>query len=136
MHRLRTALSFALDTVACVLLATVAATAGAGSATLEDAIDNLQDEQALIAEIFAELKAQKLAAENVGCTAGRFDGDWRNLAGARTVPFECQLGKRKLSIQGAVHVYDDSGTELGLDDQASRGRATEFRQTDIKWNWK
>jgi hypothetical protein len=122
-------------TLAGLLLGSAAAVAGAGSATLEDVIDTLQDEQKLITEIFAELKAQKLAAENVGCTAGRFDGDWRNLAGARTVPFDCQVGKRRLEVQGTLHVYDDGGTELGLDDAASRERAVEIRQADITWKW-
>jgi hypothetical protein len=120
---------------ACSLLGIAVAVAGVGSTTLDDIIDQLQDEQALIAEILAELKTQNIKTEDVNCAAGRFDDDWRNLAGARTVPFECQVGKRKLSIQGKLHVYDDNGTELDLNAKASRETGIEFKQADITWKW-
>ena len=122
-------------TLVCSTIGIGLAAAGAGSATLEDVIDHLQDNEKLVSEILAELKAQKLQAENVGCDAGRFDGDWRNLAGARTVPFECRVGKRKLTVNGTVHVYDDDGIELDRKAAESRERAIEFKQADITWKW-
>ena len=62
-------------------------------------------------------------------------GQWRYLGGARAVPYECQVGKRKLNIEGTVHVYDDNGTELDRKDEKSLERGTEIRQADITWKW-
>ena len=79
-----------------------------GSTTLDDVIEQLQDQEKLTAEIFAELKAQNLKAEEVICVGSRFGGQWRNLGGARAVPYECEIGKKKLAIEGTVHIYDAS----------------------------
>jgi hypothetical protein len=125
-----------LATLACSLLGFGAAIAdGLGSATIEDVLDQLQDNQTLIAEILAELRAQNLQAEKVGCVAFRLSGQWRYLGGARAVPYECQVGKRKLNIEGTVHVYDDNGTELDRKAEKSFERGTEIRQADITWKW-
>jgi hypothetical protein len=125
-----------LATLACSLLGFGAAIAdGLGSATIEDVLDQMQDNQTLIAEILAELKTQNLQAEKVGCVAFRLSGQWRNLGGSRAVPYECQVGKRKLNIEGTVHVYDGNGTELDRKDEKSFERGTEIKQTDITWKW-
>ena len=125
-----------LATLACSLLGIGLAIAqGGGTASLEDVIEQLQDNQTLISEILAELRTQNLRAEDVGCIGYRLSGQWRNLGGARAVPYECEVGKRKLNIEGTVHVYDDNGTELDRNDEKSFERGTEIRQADITWKW-
>ncbi len=125
-----------LATLACSLLGIGSAIAqGGGTATLEDVLEQLQDNQMLISEILAELRTQNLRAEDVGCIGYRLSGHWRNLGGARAVPYECEVGKRKLNIEGTVHVYDDNGTELDRNDEKSFERGTEIRQADITWKW-
>jgi hypothetical protein len=125
-----------LATLACSLLGVGSAIAqGGGTASLEDVLDQFQDNQTLISEILAELRTQNLRAEDVGCIAYRVSGQWRYLGGARAVPYECEVGKRRLNIEGTVHVYDDNGTELDQKDEKSFERGTEIRQADITWKW-
>lgn len=125
-----------LATLACSLLGIGSAIAdGGGSTTLDDVIEQLQDNQTLISEILAELRTQNLQAEDVVCIGYRLSGQWRNLGGARAVPYECEVGKRKLNIEGSVHVYDDAGTELDKKDEKSFERGTELKQADITWKW-
>ncbi|MCZ7595488.1 MAG: hypothetical protein M5U16_11740 [Hyphomicrobium sp.] len=123
-------------TLVCSLFGVGSACAdGGGSITLEEVIDQLQDNQALVNEVLAELKVQKLKAEELNCVGFRFGGYWLNLGGARAVPYECEIGNKKLNIDGTVHVYDDDGTELDRTDKKSFERATEYRQADITWRW-
>jgi hypothetical protein len=121
--------------VCCLFGAGAACADGGGSITLDEVIDQLQDNQALLNEVLAELKAQKLKAEEVNCVGFRFGGYWLNIGGARAVPYECEIGTKKLNIEGTVHVYDDNGTELDRKDKKSFERATEVRQADITWKW-
>jgi hypothetical protein len=134
MYRLRTALRLALGSVAFILLDIGAAWAP-GSITIDEVMEQLQDEQRLVAEIFAELKSQKLKAQEVLCVGFSFSGQWRELGGARAVPYECVVGTKRLAIEGAVHIYDDAGKELEMSDEASQARAVEYRQADINWKW-
>lgn len=134
MHGLSTALRRALGTLGLIVIGSSAAWAP-GSTTLDDVIEQLQDEQKLVAEILAELKTQNLKAEEVICVGSRFGGQWRNLGGARAVPYECEIGKKKLAIAGRVHIYDDAGKELDMNEDASFEHAAEYRQADITWKW-
>jgi hypothetical protein len=120
----------------CSLLGVASARAdGGGTIALDEVIDQLQDNEKLVAEVLAELKTQNLKAEDVVCVGFRFGGYWRNLGGARAVPYECAIGKRKLNIEGTLHVYDDNGTELDRKDEKSFESATELKQADITWKW-
>ena len=134
MHGLSTALRLALGALVFIVIGSSAAWAP-GSITLDEVIEQLQDEQKLVAEILAELKTQNLKAEEVICVGSRFGGQWRNLGGARAVPYECEIGKKKLAIEGTVHIYDDAGKELDMNEDASFEQAAEYRQADITWKW-
>jgi hypothetical protein len=134
MHGLSTALRRALGTLVFIVIRSSAAWAP-GSITLDEVIEQLQDQEKLTAEIFAELKAQNLKAEEVICVGSRFGGQWRNLGGARAVPYDCEIGKKKLAIEGTVHIYDDGGKELDMNEDASFEHAAEYRQADIAWKW-
>ena len=135
MRRSRSALRMALGVLVITMARSDAARAGGGTITLDELMDQLQDNQTLISEIFTQLKAQQLKAESIICVGYRFSGQWLNLGGARAVPYECEVGKRKLNIEGSVHVYDDAGTELDLKDEKSFERATEYGQADLTWKW-
>ena len=106
-----------------------------GSITLDEVMEQLKDNQTLISEIDAALKVENLKAENVICSGARFGGHWTNLGGARAVPYECELGKRKLNIEGTVHLYDAAGAEIDMDDEKAPERAVDYKQTDLKWTW-
>ena len=122
-------------TLAWLMLDIVAAHAP-GSISLDEVMDQLKGEQKLVAEVTRTLAAEGLKAETVICTGARFGGHWVILGGARGVPYECEIGKRTLAIDGKIHLYDKDGKELDMDAEGSPENAVEHKQTDISWSWK
>jgi hypothetical protein len=119
-----------------VFLLTAIGTAEAGgSISLTDLMDRLKDNEKLIAEINAELKAQKLEAASVICTGDRFGGHWTELGGVRVVPYDCDIGARRLNIDGKLHLYDVKGAEIDASDENAPKLAFDYKETDIKWKW-
>ena len=119
-----------------VLLATFGTAQAGGSISLVDLMDRLKGNDKLMAEINAELQAQKLEAESVICDGDRFGGNWTELGGARVIPYECEIGTRKLNIDGTLHLYDAKGAEVDQKDKDAPERATDYKETDLKWAWK
>jgi hypothetical protein len=117
-----------------LLTACTAAQAG-GSIPLSDVMDQLKDNDVLIAAIDAELKAQNVEAASVICDGARFGGHWTELGGARSVPYECEIGKRTLKIDGTVHLYDQNSAEIDASDEKAPERAFTYKETDLKWKW-
>jgi hypothetical protein len=135
MQRLPSILRLTAGTFAWLMIAVSAAHAP-GSISLDEVMGQFKGEAKLIAEITDALSSQKLKAEDVTCSGARFGGHWVNLGGARGVPYECEIGKKALSIDGKIHIYDGSAKELDMDDDASPEKATEYKQSDITWSWK
>ena len=117
------------------LLAAMGAAEAGGSISLTDLLDRLKDNDKLVAEINAELKAQKLDAESVIFTGDRFGGHWTELGGVRVVPYDCDIGARKLNIDGKLHLYDEKGAEIDASDENAPERAFDYKETDITWKW-
>ena len=134
MHR-TPPLKILAGTLAWLMLG-IAAAHAPGSISLDEVMDQLKGEQKLIAEITGALAAEGLKADKVICTGARFGGHWVKLGGARGVPYECEIGKRALTIDGKIHLYDKDGKELDMDAEGSPETAVEYKQTDISWTWK
>lgn len=107
-----------------------------GSITLDEVMDQLKDDTKLIGEITTELKAQGVAADSIICVGARFGGHWEELGGARSLPYECQIGTKTLAIDGTMKLYDDRGNEIDMNDENAPTRAFDYKQTDLKWSWK
>jgi hypothetical protein len=107
-----------------------------GSINLEDVLDQLKDNEKLVGEVTAELKAQGLTAGSVICVGARFGGHWAELGGARSVPYECEIGKKTLNIEGTVKLYDEAGKEIDMSDEKAPERAFNYKETDLSWKWK
>jgi hypothetical protein len=135
MHTLNAALRLVLATTVFMVLGVGAAWAP-GSISLDEVMQHLKENEKLIAEINAELKTQNLEAPKVICVGSRFGGKWTDLGGARAVPYECEVGTRKLDIAGTVHIYDKDGKELDEEDDKSPERAVDYTEKDITWTWK
>ena len=134
MFQLQRALRVTFGTMAFMLLGATAAWAP-GSITLDEVLDQLKDTEKLVAEINAELKAQNLSAENTICVGARFGGHWIELGGARSIPYECEIGKKKLNIDGTLVLYDQQGNEIDMSDEKAPERAFDYKQTDLTWTW-
>ncbi|MFN3626121.1 MAG: hypothetical protein ACK4TP_18965 [Hyphomicrobium sp.] len=124
-----------LGTAAFVLFGASAAWAE-GSITLDEVMEQLKDDQKLIGEINAELKAQGLAADSIICIGARFGGHWAELGGARSLPYECEIGKKTLNIDGTVQLYDERGNAIDMSDEQAPERAFDYKQSDLTWTWK
>jgi hypothetical protein len=126
-------LKMALGLLFCLAVAGPAQ--AGGSIPLNEVMDHLKDNDKLIAEINAELEAQKLAATSVICGGSRFGGHWEELGGARAVPYDCEIGSRKLNIDGTIHLYDEKGAEIDMNDENAPKRAFDYKEKDVTWKW-
>jgi len=134
MHALNVGLRLVCGTIIFMMLGIGAAWAP-GSIPLDEVMGQLKENEKLIAEINAELKSQNLEAPKVICVGSRFGGKWTDLGGARAVPYECEVGTRKLNIAGTVHIYDKDGKELDEEDDKSPELAVDYTEKDITWTW-
>lgn len=106
-----------------------------GSIALPEVMQLLETEERLIADIEAALDEQDLEADDITCTGARFGNQWRELGGARAIPFLCTIGNRELKIEGTLRLLDGDGRTLDINDPAAPERATNFEQTDLHWSW-
>lgn len=116
----------------------IAATSSAwapGTIALDEVMQQLADDEKLIGEIEAQLAAQDVDAGEVICVGARFGGHWKELGGARSVPYACEVGKKKLSIEGRVHLFDQNNNEIDMSDEDAPARAFDYTQTDLTWSW-
>jgi hypothetical protein len=134
MHTFEAGLRLALGTIVFMMLGSSAAWAP-GSINLDEVMEHLKGNDKLLSEITAELKAQNLKADSIICVGARFGGKWTELGGARGVPYDCEIGKRKLNIDGTVLIYDKDGKELDMEDDASPERAVEYKEKVTTWKW-
>ncbi len=120
---------------AAFLAAGVTAAWAPGTISLADVMDQLKDTAKLTGEIESELKSAGIKADSVICVGARFGGHWSELGGARSIPYECDIGKKKLKIDGTLKLYDERGNEIDMSDEKAPERAFDYKQTDLTWTW-
>jgi hypothetical protein len=54
----------------------------------------------------------------------------------RVVPYECEIGARKLNIDGTLHLYDANGAEIDEKDKNAPKLAFDYKEMDLTWTWK
>jgi hypothetical protein len=124
-----------------LILATIVAIIGwsaaqaGGSIGLGEVMEQLKDNGALIAELDAELKKQHLEAKDVACIGSRFGHHWTHLGGARSIPFECEIGARKIEIDGELQLYDKDGKKLDFEGADTPEKAVSYKATNLQWSW-
>ena len=106
-----------------------------GSLGLDEVLEAVKTSSTLVAEIRAELDQNSLKADGVVCVGSRFGNQWNYLGGARAAPYECEIGKRTLSIEADQLFFDAKGKSLGDIDKASPKRAKTFKESNFKWTW-
>jgi len=109
---------------------------GGGSLGLDDVLDAVKTDARLTAEINDELKKNDLKAEAVICTGFRHGNQWTELSGARASPYECDIGKRSLTIEAGRVYLDAKGKPLGDMKKANKKRADSFKESNFRWTWK
>lgn len=106
-----------------------------GSLGLEEVLTAVAKAQKVVAEINAELEKNSVKAADVICTAARHGNHWKFLGGGRAAPYECEIGKRSISIDADRIYFDSKGKSLGDLDKADPKRAKTFREDNFRWTW-
>lgn len=121
--------------LALVLCLPCAPAQAGGSLGLDEVLAAVAGEPKLVNEIQAELGKNNLKAADVICTGGRFGNQWKYLGGGRAAPYECDIGKRSISIEADQAFFDPNGKPLGDLEKASPRRAKTFKESNFRWSW-
>jgi hypothetical protein len=106
-----------------------------GSLGLDEVLTAVAKAPKLVAEIQAELDKNNLKVTNVTCIAARHGNHWKYLGGGRAAPYECEIGKRTISIEADRVYFDTNGKSLGDLDKADPKRAKTFQESNFRWTW-
>ena len=106
-----------------------------GSLGLDEVLVAVSKSPNLVAEIQAELGKNNLKAENVICSGARHGNQWTYLGGGRAAPYDCDIGKRSITIEADRVYFDAHGKSLGDVDKADPKRAKTFREDNFRWTW-
>ena len=106
-----------------------------GSLGLDEVLTTVAKAPKLVAEIQAELDKNNLKAPGVTCIAARHGNQWKYLGGGRAAPYECEIGKRSITIEADRVYFDPGGKSLGNLDKADPKRAKTFREDNFRWEW-
>ena len=117
-----------------IALAAPQAWAG-GSLGLDEVLAAVAKEPKLVAEIKAEFDKNNLKPADVICTAARHGNQWKYLGGGRAAPYDCEIGKRAISIDADRIYFDPNGKPLGDVEHADPKRAKTFRESNFRWTW-
>ena len=123
---------------ALALIASIAIAAPAcagGSLPLEEVLTAVAKASKLVAEITAELDKNSLKAAGVICSGARHGNQWKYLGGGRAAPYECEIGKRSITIEADRIYFDLKGKSLGNFEKADPKRAKTFQESNFKWTW-
>jgi hypothetical protein len=119
-------------------LASVIAAAPAhagGSLGLDEVLVAVSKSPNLVAEIQTELNKNNLKAPDVICSGARHGNQWTYLGGGRAAPYDCDIGKRSITIEADRVYFDARGKSLGDVDKADPKRAKTFREDNFRWTW-
>lgn len=117
-----------------ILLSAPPAWAG-GSLGLDEVLAAVAKEPKLTREIMVELHKNELKPGDVICTAARHGNHWKYLGGGRAAPYECEIGKRTITIEADRVYFDAKGKPLGDVEHADPQRAKTFRESNFRWTW-
>jgi hypothetical protein len=106
-----------------------------GSLPLEEVLTAVAKAPKLVAEIQAELDKNGLKAAGVICGGARHGNIWKYLGGGRAAPYECEIGKRSITIEADRVYFDAKGKLLGNFEKADTKRAKTFKEDNFRWNW-
>ena len=123
---------------ALALIASIAFTAPAcagGSLPLQEVLTAVAKAPNLVAEIEAELDKNSLKVAGVICVAARHGNQWKYLGARRAAPYECEIGKRSITIDADSIYFDPKGKSLGNLDKADPKRAKTIKEDNFRWKW-
>jgi hypothetical protein len=116
-------------------IAFVAPVYAGGSLPLSEVLTAVAKAPKVVAEIQVELDKNDLKVADVICTATRHGNIWKYLGGGRAAPYECEIGKRSITIEADRVYFDPKGKPLGNFEKADTKRAKTFKEDNFRWKW-
>ena len=118
------------------LLLSATPTLAGGSLSLDEVQTIARQNPQLASEITAALRSEKITTP-VTCTGARFGNHWTHLGGARTLPFECEIGRKKLTIEGTIDFLDEHNVPIqgGIENPNVFRQARHVRERNLTWRW-
>jgi hypothetical protein len=116
-------------------LASAAVAHAEGTLGLDEVLAAVAKAPKLVTEIQTELARTNLKAADVTCIGARHGNHWTYLGGGRAAPYECEIGKRTVSIEADRIYFDARGKSLGDLDKADPKRAKTFQESNFRWTW-
>ena len=111
----------------------VAPASAEGSLGLDEVLTAVAKAPKLVAEIQVELDKNSLKAPDITCIAARHGNQWKYLGGGRAAPYECEIGRRSITIEADRVYFDPKGKSLGDLDKADPKRAKTFHEDNFRW---
>ena len=121
--------------LAAAMLAAAGPAWAGGSLGLDEVLTAVAGAPRLVTEIRAELAKNNLKSADITCFAARHGNQWTYLGGGRAAPYECDIGKRSLTIDADRVYFDARGRSLGGLEKADPKRAKTFRESNFRWTW-
>ena len=87
------------------------------------------------AQLEAIVKAENANPEELICTGVRLGNEWTELGGTRVMPFECEIGKKTVTIDGVVEFLDAKGkviAKLGGEGKLEPTKATYKKAREVR----
>lgn len=66
------------------------------------------------AQLDAIVKEENANPDDLICTGVRLGNQWPELGGMRVMPFECEIGKKTVTIAGTVQFLDAKGKVIAM----------------------
>jgi hypothetical protein len=114
-------------------LALTPAAAG-GSVSFEDVMAAVAGTP-VAAELDAIVKAENANPEELVCSGVRLGNQWTELGGTRVMPFECEIGKKTVTIDGVVEFLDAKGkviARVGGEDDSEPSKAAYKKAREVR----
>jgi hypothetical protein len=106
-----------------------------GSLSLDEMMTLIDKSPHLKREVTDAVAKAKVKADEIGCDARRFPGQWRNLGGERAPPYVCKIGDKWLEVHATVRVTGRGGKSFENITREAMKSATTVTETNPMWKW-
>jgi len=107
-----------------------------GSLFLDDITPLISKSPQLKREVDAALVKVGKKAENITCSGMRFPGQWKELGGARTAPYTCEIGDQTLEIRARTRITGRKGKVYEAITPDAMKSADTITEDQPVWTWK
>ncbi len=87
-------------------------------------------------ELLDAIKSENISINDISCSGKMLGPAWAHLSYGEVTPFYCQVGNRRLIVDGGNHYLDSEGRKLTSYDKAMYDNAVAVDHPLPHWMWK